>query len=280
MQNKNLVAWSLGWERTERHRIQITNRLAHLAKLRRCLACNARWSPVQVKTRCPNPECEYPLDDLQDPKSCPNCDEKLSELSRCPHCGDLEYVPDPQDDPFMREEVLPPTAEIEITLRKRVTEEVQGIKAWEWLKDVKGIGPANSGRLLGCLDFDRANTPTRVWSHCGYGLKNGKPQRKRKNEKIDFCQRCRKACYLIAKGLMMAKGKYYQAYSRQRAHNDAEGMVKGHAHNDAKRRMMKLFLSNLYAVAVDNPVPPYAIAAGLIGGGTVHTEIPPEDMTG
>ena len=44
---------------------------------------------------------------------------------------------------------------------------LEGHPAWEWLKGVRGIGPALGCRLLGRLDFERAKRPSSFWAYCG-----------------------------------------------------------------------------------------------------------------
>jgi hypothetical protein len=47
----------------------------------------------------------------------------------------------------------------------------------EWLKDVKGIGPGLTLRLLGYLDFNKAKHPSSFWAYAGYTDTSTKTQK-------------------------------------------------------------------------------------------------------
>jgi hypothetical protein len=58
--------------------------------------------------------------------------------------------------------------ELEDTYRKNMLETLHAHPAWEWLDQVKGMGPTLGCKLLARLDITKASTPSAYWAYCGY----------------------------------------------------------------------------------------------------------------
>lgn len=137
--------------------------------------------------------------------------------------------------------------------------------------------------------IERLPTISALSKYSGFDVQNGKAPARAKGSKTTYNSRLRSMCWRLASSLLRAKGKYYEYYLAQKERYTqrylAEGkqivpatslpkvegkkretdafISEGHIHNQALRKMIKLFLSGLWLTwreAAGLPVTkPYAI---------------------
>ena len=140
----------------------------------------------------------------------------------------------------------------------------------QYLKKVKGIGPAMAGVILSEIDITKAKYPSSLWAYAGVGVhKNGEGTSRRKEHLVDvdyidkdgnpavkkgisfnpFLKT--KLCGVLAGSFLKAgdnpyKEAYYNYKDRLENHPDHKNKTKGHRHNMANRYIVKLFLVDLH----------------------------------
>lgn len=155
--------------------------------------------------------------------------------------------------------------------------------AYDWFSRVKGVGRENIGKVVGLIrvapekdedskDLQFADTISALWQFAGLGVENGKAPKRRVGEKLHYNSTLRAMCWRLGSSLLRAKGKFYDYYQRQKANYELryinkgmsivpaaklpekdnkkyepEGIIsEGHVHNQALRKMIKLFLACLW----------------------------------
>lgn len=186
----------------------------------------------------------------------------------------------------------------------RVAQIIKNHPAYPWFGQVKGIGRENIGKVIGLVDIEKADTISSLWKFAGYSVENGKaPKRQKGAGKLSYNSQLRSMCWRLGTSLMKAKGKFYGHYLDekekyvQKCLNEGIKIVpasqlpkdngkryeppgvisEGHIHNQALRKMIKLFLACLWLTwreAANLPTrQPYALEHG-------HTKfISPWEMT-
>ncbi len=193
---------------------------------------------------------------------------------------------DPETDELHRR-----AKDLEDYVDGRVADLIQSHSAYPWFSKVKGIGKENIGKVVGLIDIERAEHISSLWKFAGFSVENGTaPKRKKGGGKLSYNSQLRSMCWRLGSSLLRATGKFYEYYLRekdkyyQRYGNqgvnivpatslpkdkdgkryEPEGMIaEGHVHNQAMRKMVKLFLACLWLTwreAEGLPVAkPYAI---------------------
>jgi hypothetical protein len=154
----------------------------------------------------------------------------------------------------------------------RVATILKGHPAYSWFSRVKGVGKENIGKVVGMVDIERAGTISALWKFAGFSVENGKSPKRAKGEKLSYNSQLRSMCWRLATSLLKAKGKFYDYYCVQKDNYyerytqqgikvvatanlpkkngkkvESEGFItEGHVHNQALRKMIKLFLSCLW----------------------------------
>ncbi len=157
----------------------------------------------------------------------------------------------------------------------RVAKMIQSHPAYPWFSRVKGVGRENIGKVVGLVDIHKANTISALWQFAGYGVSDGKAPKKVKNGgKLKYNSKLRSMCWRLGTSLMKGSGKFYEFYCAEKAKYmqryaqqgvkvvpanklpqkdgkfyEPEGIIsEGHVHNQALRKMIKLFLACLWLV--------------------------------
>ncbi len=138
--------------------------------------------------------------------------------------------------------------------------------------------------------IERLTTISALYKYSGFDVQNGKAPARERGSKTTYNSRLRSMCWRLGSSLLRARGKYYEYYLAQKekyeqryANNgtkivptlslpknekgkryEPDGIIsEGHVHNQALRKMIKLFLSCLWLAwreAEGLPVTkPYAI---------------------
>jgi hypothetical protein len=140
----------------------------------------------------------------------------------------------------------------------------------KFLSEIRGIGPVLSAKLIknfgNCSQYA---TVSKLWAHCGYHVVNGKAPTLEKGKKINFSPKLRTFVWKISDSLMkLNKGVYRDIYLKEKQkqlnkeydegylaekYNEYEEedihITRGHAHNRALRKMVKIFLDHYWHVA-------------------------------
>ena len=165
----------------------------------------------------------------------------------------------------------------------RIANLLKGHPAYPWFSKVKGVGKENIGKVVGLVrvapeqdsegeELPYANTISGLWKFCGFSVEDGKAPKRRTGEKSSYNAQLRTMCWRLAGSLLRAKGKFYKYYLsqkevyEQRYTNAGIRIVpaadlpkvngkkvetsicisEGHVHNQALRKMIKLFLALLW----------------------------------
>jgi hypothetical protein len=146
---------------------------------------------------------------------------------------------------------------IEKAIDKDIKELIKDVPIYKtYLKDIKGIGHIFSAGLISQIDITKADHASSIWKFCGLA-----PDQKRvKGKKINWNPFLKALCFKIGESFIKSKGPYREIYDTSRAYYEkkfpkevkVEGTkivkyTKGHKYAMAKRRTVKLFLSELYA---------------------------------
>lgn len=142
----------------------------------------------------------------------------------------------------------------------------------QWLKDVKGIGPAMAGVIIAEIDITRAEYPSSLWKFAGIDTgPDGKGRSRRKEhlvrvkylnknkeeaerDSITFNPFLKTKLVGVLAGSIIKAGEgpyskiYYDYKHRLENRPDWADTTKGHRHRAAVRYMIKMLLRDLYEV--------------------------------
>ena len=141
----------------------------------------------------------------------------------------------------------------------------------QFLEDVKGIGPAMAGVIIGEIDISKARYPSSLWKYAGLDVAgDGAGRSRRKEHQIDIEYKNKDGEPATKKGItfnpflktkligvlgpsFLKQGdgyrKVYDDYKhRLQCSQDHQEKSKGHRHNMAIRYMIKIFLIDLHAI--------------------------------
>lgn len=189
---------------------------------------------------------------------------------------------------------------LEGQIRDHVEGALQGVPVWEeFLKHIKGIGPILAGGLVSWLDPEKADHASGFWKFCGLHVVDGKAVKRKKGKKLGFNVKMRTLAWKIGTSFIRQRTPgysdiYYEAKVRENEklgnpienpkncprYKECVAMLrskasrigraakkppcKKHIDNRARRKMVKRFLSDLWAkwrALEDLPVTePYAHA--------------------
>ena len=140
----------------------------------------------------------------------------------------------------------------------------------QYLKKVKGIGPAMAGVILSEIDITKAKYPSSLWKYAGLDVAaNGAGRSRKKEHLVDTVYIDKDGKKATKKGITFNpflktkltgvlagsflkagdnpyKEAYYNYKDRLENHPDHKNKTKGHRHNMANRYIVKLFLIDLH----------------------------------
>jgi len=127
---------------------------------------------------------------------------------------------------------------------------VEGEEIVEYAIAVKGIGKMLAAKAICMIDIERADTVSALWRYAGYGVVDGEREKPTKGEKLHYNARLKTTCYLIGSSFLRSNSPYRQVYDDARVFYEANrpDWTKGHQHNAATRKMIKVWLSHLWEV--------------------------------
>ncbi len=166
----------------------------------------------------------------------------------------------------------------------RIADLLKAHPAYPWFSKVKGVGKENIGKVIGQVrvkperndndeELPYADTISALWKFAGFAVENGRSPRREKGEKLTYNSQLRSMCWRLGSSLLRARGKFYDYYLAQKdsyvqryenqgwkivpatklpkdkngKRYEPEGIISaGHVHNQALRKMIKLFLACLW----------------------------------
>ncbi len=113
---------------------------------------------------------------------------------------------------------------------------------------VRGVGPLLAAKVVSMIDIERASTVSALWRYCGYAVINGEREKLVKGEKSHYNTRLKTTCYLVATSFLKSRSPYRDVYDSAREYYEIKkpDWTKGHKHNAAMRKMIKMWLSHLW----------------------------------
>jgi transcription initiation factor IIE alpha subunit len=177
----------------------------------------------------------------------------------CPHCS----------KEFVEEEKVGGVKEIEKEYKKLMSKSVKKHPIYkQFLSKIRGIGPILSARLIKNFgDCSQYDTVSKLWAHCGYHvLPNGTAPKRRKGHEIHYSPKLKTFVWQISDSLMkLNKGIYRQVYNTEKEkqlnreyepgeltdkypsyEEEDTHITRGHAHNRALRKSVKIFLDHYW----------------------------------
>lgn len=150
---------------------------------------------------------------------------------------------------------------IEKGIAKYLASALKDHPMWPWFQEVKGIGPILASALIANIDIAKAEHVSSLWKYCGLAvdLDTGEGEKRQKGKKITWNPFLKMTCWKIGESFVKTKGKYRHIYDTSKdfykrkfptevkvKDSKIVKYTKGHIHAMAKRRAVKLFLSDLY----------------------------------
>lgn len=165
--------------------------------------------------------------------------------------------------------------DLEEQLDEDIAEEVAQEPIYEYVSAVKGIGPGLAAKLIAMIDIERPATVSALWRFAGYAVIDGERERLVKGVKAHYNKRLKTTCYLVASSFLKSGSPYRRIYDEAREHYLANrpDWTKGHQHNAAMRKMIKIFLQHLWLVWRELEGLPTSkpYAHGIMGHGSMYT---------
>lgn len=185
---------------------------------------------------------------------------------------------------------------VEDFITRRVAAYVKAHPAQPWFSRVKGIGEENIAKIIGLVDITRANSVSSLWKFAGFDVQNGHSPKRQAGQKLSYNSQLRSMCWRVASSLLKANGKFYDYYLKEKAayvaryeregkkivkatelpkkegkhYEPADMISEGHVHNQALRKMAKLFLSCLWHVWRENEGLPTRVPYAVEYQGHTH----------
>jgi Transposase IS116/IS110/IS902 family len=139
--------------------------------------------------------------------------------------------------------------------------------AKEYLLKIKGVGPCIAGGIIAYMESpERFNTISALWAYSGYHVVDGHAPRRTKGQKSNWNPHLRRICWLASESFVkVTRSPYRVLYDESKefyrkkfpkeietGRKSREGKMivnytKGHIHAMAKRRVVKIFLANVWS---------------------------------
>lgn len=138
---------------------------------------------------------------------------------------------------------------LEKEISAEIAEAVKDHEMWDWLDRIKGIGPGLAGCLVAHINIERCATVSALWKYAGQGVTAGEHDRPRKGEKLPYNAGLKRICYLIGTSFLRSGSPYRDEYDQAKAYYQRNRVDWTPKRIDmaARRKMVKLFLSHLWA---------------------------------
>lgn len=141
-------------------------------------------------------------------------------------------------------------ADLENEVTCEIAQTVKEHEMYDWFRRVKGIGPGLAGCLLAHIDIEKANSVSALWKYAGLAVNDqGVADRPTKGQKLPYNAELKRICFLIGASFLRAGSPYRDEYDEAKEfyrRTKLDWTLK-HVDNAARRKMVKLFLSHLWA---------------------------------
>jgi hypothetical protein len=139
---------------------------------------------------------------------------------------------------------------LEDELDKDISKMVKGNELIERMTEIKGVGDILAAKVISMIDIREASTVSSLWRYSGYAVIGGAREKPTKGEKLHYNSRLKTTCYLIGQSFLRCNSPYRSVYDAAREYYEANrpDWTKGHQHNAALRKMIKVWLSHLWLV--------------------------------
>lgn len=139
--------------------------------------------------------------------------------------------------------------DLEEELDKTIAEIVTQYPVYDYISQVKGIGPIYAAQLIALIDIDRAPHCSSLWRYAGMAVIGGKIERPTKGEKLHYNPRLKTICYRIALSFRKTSSSPYNdihdnAYNYYQVNRPE--WTDSHCKASARRKMVKIFLQHLW----------------------------------
>lgn len=192
-------------------------------------------------------------------------------------------------------------------LGARIAEAVTQHPVGPWITAIPGVGSVVAGTIIGYIvDGRRFGTISKLWRYCGYGVIDGRAERRKKGAKSHFVPTLKAALHVAGLGMIRNSAGYRSLYvsaeiryikerpgwivcrtcgttadgcrnpsshERDGRSGSTRGWNIARVTQAARRRMVKVFLSNLWVVwhvTTDTPVPRRPYVHDVLGHDTYH----------
>ena len=159
---------------------------------------------------------------------------------------------------------------VEKRILKQIETEIAKYPIWEWLKQIKGVGPSIGGGIIGIIakyGIKNINQVSSLWHLFGLHVVNGKAPRLAKGSTISYIPEAKTLVLGVLSSSFIKQRSpvysdvYYQEKERQLARVYPAGelaerfngykkedihVLKDHAHRRAIRKMAKVFMQHLW----------------------------------
>ncbi len=162
---------------------------------------------------------------------------------------------------------------LEENVEKDIKSRLKDVPIYDYLGQIKGIGPMLAARLIALINIDQCDTVSSLWRFAGYAVIDGHAERRVKGEKLHYSNRLKATCYNVAVSFLKSNSPYRAVYDAAKEHYQATQpeWTDGHRHMAALRKMVKVFLAHLWETwrALENlPIRPLYVMEYL---GHTHT---------
>jgi hypothetical protein len=133
-------------------------------------------------------------------------------------------------------------------LFQEITIYTENIPIIKIMTSITGVSLIHAVKVVSLVDINKSPSVSSLWRFAGYGVFNGKTERRRKGEILHYCLRLKTTCWQIADSLKknnIAYANMYKTamefYTSHKPYWDTE-----HFENAANRKMIKVWLSHLW----------------------------------
>ena len=132
---------------------------------------------------------------------------------------------------------------------------VRGVEIVERMTKVKGIGDTLAAMIVAMVDIEKADHVSNLWRYAGFAVgEDGKRERPTKGEKLHYNARLKTTLYNAGVSMIRCGSPYTEVYYAAKEYyatkvdDKGKPWTKAHIDAAARRKMIKVFLQNLWLV--------------------------------
>lgn len=126
----------------------------------------------------------------------------------------------------------------------------ESVSIVERMVAIKGIGRVFAAQLVSYVDIYKAHTISALWRYCGYGVEDGRAERRTKGQRLHYNPKVKTLCWNIGSSFLRSSSPYRAVYdqAKERYETLRPDWTKARIHNASQRIMVKRFLAHLWLV--------------------------------